>query len=117
MQCVAQPHEVQCIAPGVLRSFLEDKWIPPRDPVDMEETGVRSGHLFTLDFTREDPRSMMADWMAYMFGRPREAVPKAVRARCAGAHLTRHRHRPWVSTRAKPWCFLCLVWPESSLNT
>ena len=31
--CVAQPFEVQCIAPGVLRSFLMDKWIPPRDPL------------------------------------------------------------------------------------
>ena len=76
---MAQPHEVQCIAPGVLRSFLQDKWIPPRDPLDMGEVAVRSGHMFTLDFSTEDPRSMMADWMAYMFGRPREAVPKAVR--------------------------------------
>ena len=46
---------------------------------DMDETGVRAGHLFSGDFTREEPRAMISDWIAYILGRPREAVPKAVR--------------------------------------
>merc|ERR1719409_1569733 len=58
------------------------KFIPGRSllPEDRDtQRHVSEGHIFTEDTIPTDPRVLMADFVAYILGRPKEAVPHDVR--------------------------------------
>jgi len=71
-----------CVNRHKLIDFLAMKFIPGRTllPEDMDKgRGVSEGHIFTEKTIPASPRVLMADWVAYILGRPKEAVPKLVR--------------------------------------
>ena len=71
-----------CVNRHKLIDFLAMKFIPGRTllPEDMDKgRGVSEGHIFTEKTIPASPRVLMADWVAYILGRPKEAVPKEVR--------------------------------------
>eukprot|EP00959_Pyramimonas_sp_CCMP1952_P459170 9477818-Pyramimonas_sp.AAC.1 len=66
-----------CVNNHKLIDFLAMKFIPGRSllPEDAHTGIVSEGHIFTEKTIPADPRVLMADFVAYILGRPKEAVP------------------------------------------
>ena len=81
--CLQCPESVAtCVNNHKLIDFLAMKFIPGRSllPEDRDtQRHVSEGHIFTEDTIPTDPRVLMADFVAYILGRPKEAVPHDVR--------------------------------------
>ena len=85
MQC---PESIStCVNNHKLIDFLAMKFIPGRSllPEDAHTGIVSEGHIFTEKTIPADPRVLMADFVAYILGRPKEAVPHDVRPRSVPA--------------------------------
>eukprot|EP00241_Pyramimonas_parkeae_P003553 CAMPEP_0114232134 /NCGR_PEP_ID=MMETSP0058-20121206/4436_1 /TAXON_ID=36894 /ORGANISM="Pyramimonas parkeae, CCMP726" /LENGTH=624 /DNA_ID=CAMNT_0001343571 /DNA_START=21 /DNA_END=1896 /DNA_ORIENTATION=+ len=68
--CPDLPMTTKCVAISKLKKFLQHKYIPG---------SVQAGRIFRDRHESPLADNLMADFVAYLFGRPREAVPAQVR--------------------------------------